>query len=38
MELSATQIRESIKAGRQVRYMLPDAVWQYIDEMGFYKI
>ncbi|MDR1346371.1 MAG: nicotinate-nucleotide adenylyltransferase [Bacteroidales bacterium] len=37
MELSATQIRENIKAGRQVRYMLPDTVWHYIDEMGFYK-
>jgi nicotinate-nucleotide adenylyltransferase len=36
MELSATQIRKSIKAGQQVRYMLPDIVAQYIDEMGFY--
>jgi nicotinate-nucleotide adenylyltransferase len=36
MELSATQIRESIKAGQQVRYMLPNVVAQYIEEMGFY--
>jgi nicotinate-nucleotide adenylyltransferase len=37
MELSATQIRKSIKAGQQVRYMLPNVVAQYIDEMGFYR-
>ena len=37
MELSATQIRESIKNGQQVRYMLPDVVARYIDEMNFYK-
>ena len=37
MELSATQIRESIKAGQKVHYMLPSAVAHYIDEMNFYK-
>lgn len=37
MELSSTFIREQIKAGRNIRPMLPEGVWQYIDEMNFYK-
>ena len=37
MELSSTFIRNEIKAGKNVRPMLPDNVWQYIDEMNFYK-
>ncbi|MDY2586357.1 nicotinate (nicotinamide) nucleotide adenylyltransferase [Winogradskyella aquimaris] len=37
MELSSTFIREEIKAGRNIRPMLPDKVWHYIDEMNFYK-
>lgn len=37
MELSSTFIRKSIKAGKNVRPMLPEAVWKYLDEMNFYK-
>ncbi|MDA9885630.1 nicotinate (nicotinamide) nucleotide adenylyltransferase [Winogradskyella sp.] len=37
MELSSTFIRKNIKAGKNVRPMLPDKVWYYIDEMNFYK-
>ena len=37
MELSSTFIRQSIQAGKNVRPMLPDAVWNYLDEMNFYK-
>jgi len=37
MELSSTFIRQSIKAGKNIRPMLPDAVWTYLDEMNFYK-
>lgn len=37
MELSSTFIRKEIKAGKNVRPMLPDKVWHYIDEMNFYK-
>jgi len=37
MELSSTFIRDSIKAGKNIRPMLPEAVWQYLDEMNFYK-
>ena len=37
MELSATQIRQDIRAGKNVRPLLPPEVYQYIDEMNFYK-
>ncbi len=37
MELSSTFIRKSIKEGKNVRPMLPEHVWQYLDEMNFYK-
>ncbi|MDG1309315.1 MAG: nicotinic acid mononucleotide adenylyltransferase, partial [Flavobacteriaceae bacterium] len=37
MELSSTFIRQSIKAGKNIRPMLPSAVWEYLDEMNFYK-
>lgn len=37
MELSSTFIRNSIKQGKNVRPMLPENVWQYLDEMNFYK-
>ena len=37
MEISSTFIRQAIKDKKDVRYMLPDAVHQYIQEMHFYK-
>ncbi len=37
MELSSTFIRNSIKKGKNVRPMLPEHVWEYLDEMNFYK-
>ncbi len=37
MEISSTFIRQAIKEKKDVRYFLPDAVWQYIQEMHFYK-
>lgn len=37
MELSATFIRNAIAAGKDIRPMLPVAVWEYIDEMNFYR-
>ena len=37
MELSSTFIRNAIKNGKNIRPMLPDAVWIYLDEMNFYK-
>ena len=37
IELSATAIRKDIQENRNVRPYLPDGVWEYIDEMNFYK-
>lgn len=37
MELSSTFIRKSIKSGKNIRPMLPEHVWEYVDEMNFYK-
>lgn len=37
MEISASFIRQSIKEGREVKYMLPEKVYQYIREMHFYE-
>ena len=37
MEISSTYIRNSIKAGKNVKPMLPEHVWEYLDEMNFYK-
>jgi len=37
MELSSTFIRKEIKARKNVRPMLPEHVWTYIDEMNFYR-
>ncbi len=36
MEISATFIRQGIKNQKDIRYMLPDAVWKNIEENGFY--
>ncbi len=37
MEISGTFIRNSIANGKDIRHFLPPAVWNYIDEMNFYK-
>lgn len=37
MELSSTFIRNEINEDRNVRPMLPEHVWHYIDEMNFYR-
>jgi len=36
MEVSATQVRELIKSGNNPRYLIPDAVWSYIQENELY--
>jgi nicotinate-nucleotide adenylyltransferase len=36
IELSATFIRNAIKDKKNVRPMLPEAVWAYVDRMGLY--
>lgn len=37
MELSSTFIRNAIKNGKNVKPMLPEFVWEYLDEMNFYR-
>lgn len=37
VEISSTFIRENIKDKKNVRPLLPNAVWEYIDHNNFYK-
>jgi nicotinate-nucleotide adenylyltransferase len=37
MEISSTFIRKQHKLGKNIRAMLPEAVWTYMDEMNFYR-
>lgn len=37
MELSSTFIRNAINKGKNVKPMLPEFVWEYLDEMNFYR-
>lgn len=37
IEISSTFIRKNHKIGKNVRTMLPERVWKYMDEMNFYK-
>ncbi|MBP5645329.1 MAG: nicotinate-nucleotide adenylyltransferase [Bacteroidales bacterium] len=37
MDISSTYIREQIRQGHDVRYLLTEPVWQYLTEMHFYE-
>lgn len=37
VEISSTAIRKAIRAGKDVRPLLPEKVWRYIDERGIYR-
>lgn len=37
VEISSTHIRKSIKAGKNVKPLLPQKVWKYVEQMNFYK-
>jgi len=37
MSVSSTEIRERIKQGKSVRYMVPDSVLAYMEERGLYR-
>ena len=36
MEISSTYIRERVAAGKSIRYMVPDRVYDFIEESGIY--
>lgn len=37
IEISSSFIRSAISEGKKVKYFLPSRVWEYLDEMAFYK-
>ncbi|HLG94452.1 MAG TPA: nicotinate-nucleotide adenylyltransferase [candidate division Zixibacteria bacterium] len=37
LEISASDLRQRIRAGRSIRYLVPDAVEHYISKMGLYR-
>lgn len=37
MEISSTFIRKNHQEGKNIRPLLPEAVWIYMDEMNFYR-
>lgn len=37
MEISSTFIRREFQNGKNIRSLLPEKVWNYMDEMNFYK-
>ena len=37
MEISSTFVRNAVKEGKRITPLLPQKVWEYIDEMNFYK-
>jgi len=37
VEISSTFIRKAIPDGKNIRPLLPEKVWKYLDEMNFYR-
>ena len=37
MDVSSTFIRDAIQKKKDVRFFVPEKVWEYLDEMNFYK-
>jgi nicotinate-nucleotide adenylyltransferase len=37
IEISSSFIRQSIKEGKDMRFFLPEKVWDYVEEMHFYR-
>lgn len=38
LNISSTYIRNNLSLGKSVRYLVPEKVWQHLNEMHFYKI
>jgi nicotinate-nucleotide adenylyltransferase len=37
MEISATFIRQSVALKKDIRFLMPDKAWKYMNEMHFYE-
>jgi nicotinate-nucleotide adenylyltransferase len=37
LDISATYIRDCLKAGKSVRYLVPEAVWEYLESGKMYR-
>lgn len=37
LEISSTFVRQAIAEGRDVRYFVPERVWDYMDKMNYYR-
>lgn len=37
LNISSTYIRNNLSLGKSVRYLVPEKVWQHLNEMHFYK-
>ena len=37
LDISATYIRECLRTGKSVRYLVPDAVWEYLESGKLYR-
>jgi len=37
IEISSSFIRNGIREGKNMKYFLPAKVWEYVEEMGFYR-
>jgi nicotinate-nucleotide adenylyltransferase len=37
LDISATYIRDCIKAGKSIRYLVPEAVWEYLESGSMYR-
>lgn len=37
LDISATYIRECLRTGKSVRYLVPEAVWEYLETSSLYR-